>query len=48
MHIVQHLLGALCPDFFVAAMAEQADADDDVALEGQALLRFEELVLETG
>ena len=48
VHIVQHLLGALGPDFFVAAMAEQADADDDVALEGQALLRLQELLLEAG
>ena len=46
VHIVQHLLGAVGPDFVVAAVAEQADADDDVAREGQALLRFKESVLE--
>ena len=29
-------------------MSEKADADDDVAFEGQALLRFQELLLEAG
>ena len=46
VHIVQHLLCALGPDFIVAAMAEKADADDDVAGEGEALLCFQELLLE--
>ena len=48
VHIVQHLLGTLGPDLIVAAMAEQTDADDDVALEGKALLSLKELLLETG
>ena len=48
VHIVKHLLGALRPDLIVAAMAEQADADYDVAFKGKALLGFEELVLEAG
>lgn len=48
VHVVQHLLGAFRPDFVVAAMAEQAHTDDDIAREGQALLRFQELFLETG
>ena len=46
VHVVQHLLGAFRPDFIVAAVAEQADADDDIAFEGQALLRFQKLLLE--
>ena len=45
VHIVQHLLGAFGPDFIVSAVAEQADADDDVTGEGQALLRLQELLL---
>lgn len=48
VHVIQHLFGAFGPDFVVAAVAEQADADDDVAREGEALLRFQELVLEAG
>ena len=46
VHVVQHLLGAFGPDFVVAAVAEKADADDDVARKGQAFLRFQEGVLE--
>ena len=46
VQIVKHFLGTLGPDLIVATMAEQADADDDVAFEGKALLGFEELVLE--
>ena len=46
VHVVQHFLGAFSPDFVIAAMAEKADADDNVALEGQALLRLQELLLE--
>ena len=46
VHVVQHLFGAFGPDFVVAAMAEEAVADDDVAFEGKPLLRFQELVLE--
>ena len=48
VHVVQHLLGAFGPDFVVTAVAEEAHADDDVAREGQALLRFHELILEAG
>ena len=46
VHIVQHFLGTLSPDLVVAGVAEEADADDDVAFEGQTLLSFEELLLE--
>ena len=46
VHIVQHLLGAGRPDFVVAAVPEQAHADDDVALQSQPLLRLQELLLE--
>ena len=45
VHVVEHLLGPFGPYFVVAAVAEQADADDDVAGEGQALLRLQELLL---
>ena len=47
VHIVQHLLGAFRPDFIVSGMAEESDADDDIAFKGEALLRFKELFLET-
>ena len=46
VHVVQHLLGAFSPDFVVAAMAEKADADDDVARKGQAFLGLKVLLLE--
>ena len=46
VHVVEHLLGPFGPYFVVAAVAEQADADDDVARESQALLRLQELLLE--
>jgi len=46
VHVIEHFLGALGPDFIVPAMAEQTDADDDVSREGQPLLRFHELLLE--
>lgn len=45
VRVVQHFLGAFCPDFAVAAVAEEADADDDVTRECEALLRFQELLL---
>ena len=48
MHVVQHLFGAGRPDFVVAAVAEEAHADDDVARKSQAFLRFQELILEAG
>ena len=47
VHVVQHLLGAFRPYLVVSGMPEETDADDDVAFEGEALLRFEELILET-
>lgn len=46
MHVVEHLLRDLSPDSIVDAAAEEADADDDVASECNALLHFQELVLE--
>ena len=48
VHVVQHFLDAIGPDFVVAAVAEEANADDDVACEGKALLRFQELLFEAG
>jgi len=47
VHVVEHLLGTLGPDLVVAAVAEEAHAYDDVARKGKALLRFQELFLET-
>ena len=46
VHVIQHLLGSLRPDFIVPAVSEQANTDDDVARKGQALLRLQELLLE--
>lgn len=48
MHIVQHLFDAFGPDFFVAAVTEEADADNDVSFQGQALLGFKVLFFEAG
>ena len=48
VHVVQHLLGAFRPHFIISRMAEETDADDDVALKRQALLGFDELLLEAG
>ena len=48
VHVVQHLFGAFRPDFIISGMAEETDADDDVSLKRQALLGFDELVLEAG
>ena len=48
MHVIQHLLGALGPDFVVATVAEQAHTNDDVARQSQPLLRVKELVFEAG
>ena len=36
VHVVQHLLGALGPDFVVARVPEKPDAYDDIPLEGEA------------
>ena len=46
VHVVQHFLCPGRPDFVVAAVSEQPDADDDIPLEGQPLLRLKELFLE--
>ena len=48
VHIVKHFLGAVGPDFIVSGMAEESDADDDIAFKSQALLGFKKLVLEAG
>ena len=55
MHIVEHLfcfgqraLVHIFPDFIVAGMAKEPDADHDISLQGQPLLRFKKFVLETG
>ena len=47
MHVVKHLFGAFGPDLVISGMSEKTDTDDDIAFEGKALLRFEELLLET-
>ena len=44
VHIIEHLLGALCPDLIVSAMAEETDTDYYISSEGQSLLGFKELV----
>ena len=46
MHVVEHLFGPFGPNFIVAAVAEETDADDDVAGEGKAFLGFKKLVFE--
>ena len=46
VHVIEHGFGAFGPDFVVSAVAEQTDGDDDVAFKGQALLRFQVLLLE--
>ena len=38
VHVVQHLLGAFRPDLIIAGVAEEADADDDVALQREVVL----------
>ena len=48
VHVVEHLLRVARPDFLVSGVAEEAHADDDVAFEGEAFLRFDELILEAG
>ncbi len=48
VHVVEHFLGPFSPNFIIARMAEKAHTDDNVAIQGKALLRLEKLVLETG
>ena len=48
VHVVEHLLRVARPDLIISGVAEETHADDDVAFEGKALLRFDELVLEAG
>ena len=48
VHVVKHLLRVTRPKLLVPTVAEKGYADDDVAFEGKALLRFDELVLEAG
>ena len=48
MHIIQHLLRPFGPDLLVAGMTKKTNADNDVTSEGEAFLRLDELVLETG
>ena len=44
MHVVEHLLGAFRPHLVISGMPEEAYADDDIAFEGEALLRLKELL----
>ena len=48
MHIIQHLLGALRPDLIVTGMTKEADADDNVTFQRQALLCLHEGILKPG
>ena len=48
VHIVEHLLHAGLPDIVVARMSEQANTDNNAALQRQAFLRFHEMLFETG
>ena len=46
VHIVQHRLGAFCPDFIITAVTEQPDRNHDVALKSQSFLSLQILFLE--
>ena len=46
VHVIEHLLCPFGPHLIIARMAKQADANDDVASKGQALLCFQILLLE--
>ncbi len=55
VHVVEHFLDAgevsgirFFPDFAIAGVAEEPDADDDVSFQGQALLGVHEGVFEAG
>lgn len=48
VHIVEHFLCPLGPHLVIAGMAEQANADYDVSLKRQPLLRFKILLLKAG
>ena len=55
MHIVQHLfrlsqraLVHVLPDFIVARMTEESDADHNAVFECQAFLHFTELIFKAG
>ncbi len=48
MHIIQHFLGSFVPNLVVTGMAKEPHADDDVTLQGEALLGFHKGVLEAG
>ena len=48
VHLVEHLLRSFIPDLIIAAVAEEADGDDDIAFEGETLLRLHILVSEAG
>jgi hypothetical protein len=45
VHVVQHLLCAFSPHLIISGMPEEADADYDIALQGEPLLRLKELIL---
>jgi hypothetical protein len=48
VHVIEHFFGAFGPNFIVATVTEEADADDDVAGKGKAFLGLKELVFEAG
>ena len=48
MNVVQNLLDAFCPYFDVAGMTKEANADDNVPLQSQALLSLQESIFEPG
>ena len=45
MHIVEHLLGAFCPDLIVARVPKEPDTDDNVAFQRQSFLGLHICVL---
>ena len=48
MHVIQHLFGAFRPNLIISGVTEETNADDDISLQGQLLLRLHESVLKAG
>ena len=47
MHVIQHLLGPLCPDLIISTVPEKTYGDYDVAFQSQAFLNLQEFIFET-
>ena len=48
MHIVKHFLRSFRPYFIVSRVAEKANGDNDITIQGQAFLSLKKLFLEAG